>query len=149
MPFHLRSVGVQTSAELLTAAYALDNPFYKNDKDFHKGDEQMSSKISLSTMETVSAGPKVTGGTITPKKMKKKKNGKLANMPDCFDKESINMHYGKGGDGFEAWKGSGNHVMKKQKMGKRKEEIKNLTKDGMYGNPLATVSRMNQGHKFN
>lgn len=70
-------------------------------------------------------------------------------MPDCFRPETINKHYGKGGDGFEAWKGSGLKVMKKQKMGKRVEEVKTLTKDGMYGNPQATVSRMNLGHKFN
>ena len=63
-------------------------------------------------------------------------------MADCFNPESITIHHGKGGDGFEAWKGS-KQIIRKQKLGKRKEEIRTLTKDGMYGNPQATVSRMN------
>ena len=39
LPFHLRSVGAQTSADLLKGSYNLENPFYKNDEDFVKGDE--------------------------------------------------------------------------------------------------------------
>lgn len=64
LPFHLRSVGAQTSAELLTGSYNLENPFYKNDKEFEKG-QKTKHKIILSTMETVGEGSKITGGTIT------------------------------------------------------------------------------------
>ena len=80
-------------------------------------------------METTT-GNITNGGTITPEQTKKGKRKKGADqVPDCFRPETMHMHQGKGGDGFEAWKGN-KKVIKKQKLGIRKEEIKVLTKEG-------------------
>jgi carboxylesterase type B len=109
LPFNLRSIGSQTSVDLMASASSFENPFYadKNQEEFEKGVQQ-SQKISLSTMEHVQTGSgvKPSGGTISPEKPDKKKKRRSKAVADCFAPETISIHHGKGGDGFEAWKGS-------------------------------------------
>ena len=50
-------------------------------------------------------------------------------MPDCFKPDTINLHVGKGGDGFEAWKGN-RMLIKKQKLGIKKKEERFIPRIG-------------------
>lgn len=52
-------------------------------------------------------------------------------MADCFKQDTVGVHANKGGDGFEAWKGN-RKVIKKLKIGVRKEEQKAVPRDGKY-----------------
>ena len=123
----LRSLSTQTDIDINSEFV---NPFYQDrDEDDDSGIERPPA-INLESLK--SNGIVNSGGTIKHNGKKKKR---ADSVPDCFKPESIGYHKSKGGDGFEAWKGN-RKVIKKMKLGVKKEEQKIVPRDGKYAQPF-------------
>lgn len=118
----------------------MENPYYRGEdtEDEDENDRNRSNRLMLSTLSTQAGATAQTNGGI--KKVKKSKRTSNSQVPDCFKPETLHMHVGKGGDGFEAWKGN-KKVIKKQKIGVQRIEIKAIPREGQFSAPYQSATK--------
>lgn len=95
-----------------------DDSFYNNSADFEDDSGiKRSRPLSIAFLSAPgiegSADRKNAGIIVKDPNSPERKGGPVA---DCFKPETKGIHKNKGGDGFEAWKGS-RRVIKKLKLG--------------------------------